>query len=497
MKTYKLLFLSLLTLGTAYSQEKESVEPKKDSITNKGIYTKWRFDIGAGNSEGSKPYKAGYFSTVNDGKVLGELQLNSFNVGATYNVNKFVGFRLDLSFDRFKNKDTRSLPFETLLYRGSLQTVINMNRVLGGKNDLSRFNTFLHTGLSVGALQTVKTNYNPVVGGADKQLGIIVGITPMYRISDKISLFIDVSYLNNFRQHHTWDGHVSPSDNNLTGRLMSGTFGIAYSFGKKLGSNEDDKILEKLNKVSEIDSVQKRVEKMENMLLDTDKDGVADYLDNENNSLPGVTVDSRGIMVDMNKNGVPDELERYLEKTYNDNSNASTSKRANNGLKKVVGTNNENNGTESNGTLDNGAGNNATGNAENLANNNQSDSSDTIGEEDSVKRSINEGYVTAFFNTNSVNPTSASSDGINYVLTYLRANPSATVDIIGHSDEIGDAGYNEKLSAARAKSIKSILMKSGIDGSRLNIISNGEDKSVNSDSAEARSLARRVTFKIK
>ena len=48
---------------------------------------------------------------------------------------------------------------------------------------------------------------------------------------------------------------------------------------------------------------------------DIDKDGVPDYLDQENNSVAGVAVDSRGKMVDLNRNGVPDELERYVENT--------------------------------------------------------------------------------------------------------------------------------------------------------------------------------------
>ncbi len=55
---------------------------------------------------------------------------------------------------------------------------------------------------------------------------------------------------------------------------------------------------------------------------DVDKDGVPDYLDSENNSIAGVAVDSKGVMVDINKNKVPDELEKYFEQKY---SNTSTS----------------------------------------------------------------------------------------------------------------------------------------------------------------------------
>jgi OOP family OmpA-OmpF porin len=39
-------------------------------------------------------------------------------------------------------------------------------------------------------------------------------------------------------------------------------------------------------------------------------------------------------------------------------------------------------------------------------------------------------------------------------LTYLRNNPSASVDIIGHADELGRSSYNDKLSNERAANVK-------------------------------------------
>jgi OOP family OmpA-OmpF porin len=44
------------------------------------------------------------------------------------------------------------------------------------------------------------------------------------------------------------------------------------------------------------------------MLIDTDQDGVADYLDLEKNTVSGVMVDSKGRAIDLNNNNVP-ELE--------------------------------------------------------------------------------------------------------------------------------------------------------------------------------------------
>lgn len=156
-------------------------------------------------------------------------------------------------------------------------------------------------------------------------------------------------------------------------------------------------------------------------------------------------------MVDSNRNGVPDELERYFEKTY---------------------------GTPTKG---------ADGTTKSVS------SSDV----DFLERSINEGYISVFFESNSAKPNTQSTNGINFMLTYLKANPNATVDIIGYSDEIGDSAKNEKLALARANNVKKTLVKSGIDESRLNVVSGGEDTSVDPDSKEARKMVRKVIFKLK
>ena len=69
------------------------------------------------------------------------------------------------------------------------------------------------------------------------------------------------------------------------------------------------------------------------------------------------------------------------------------------------------------------------------------------------------------------------------------------MDVIGAADEIGETAFNDKLATSRATNIREILIKAGIDGARLNIISAGEDSSVDVSSKAARKLVRRVTFK--
>lgn len=76
------------------------------------------------------------------------------------------------------------------------------------------------------------------------------------------------------------------------------------------------------------DQLKKRIADLESMMTDTDRDGVADYLDVENNSMAGTTVDTKGRMVDQNNNGVDDEVEKYIAATTVNNTSAAEYKPA-------------------------------------------------------------------------------------------------------------------------------------------------------------------------
>lgn len=116
---------------------------------------------------------------------------------------------------------------------------------------------------------------------------------------------------------------------------------------------------------------------------------------------------------------------------------------------------------------------------------------------DLIKKMINDKYYSVYFAFNKTTPIENSTAAIDVVLNYLRKNPSASLDLIGYADQVGKAEYNEKLSNARAKNVKTIFEKAGIDSSRLNVVANGADTSIQKDSDEARRLARRVTFIVK
>ena len=87
-----------------------------------------------------------------------------------------------------------------------------------------------------------------------------------------------------------------------------------------------------------------------------------------------------------------------------------------------------------------------------------------------------------FFATNKSVLTTASRDTLRKQAAYMRKNSDLTFAIEGHADERGTREYYLALGERRANAVKDYLMTYGISGSRLNVISYGKERPVNSGS---------------
>ena len=71
----------------------------------------------------------------------------------------------------------------------------------------------------------------------------------------------------------------------------------------------------------------------------------------------------------------------------------------------------------------------------------------------------------------------------------------AEMRIEGHTDNVGDAALNRKLSAQRAEAVKAYLVGNGVDGKRLETRGHGESQPIApNDTPAGRALNRRVEF---
>jgi outer membrane protein OmpA-like peptidoglycan-associated protein len=83
------------------------------------------------------------------------------------------------------------------------------------------------------------------------------------------------------------------------------------------------------------------------------------------------------------------------------------------------------------------------------------------------------------------------------VAASLNRYPNTTVSVVGHTDNTGDAAYNQDLSERRAQSVAAVLRAAGVAPARIQAIGRGEDAPVASNQTpEGRQLNRRVEIVI-
>jgi outer membrane protein OmpA-like peptidoglycan-associated protein len=101
------------------------------------------------------------------------------------------------------------------------------------------------------------------------------------------------------------------------------------------------------------------------------------------------------------------------------------------------------------------------------------------------------------FDTNSSNINAGFMEVLNSVAIVLKEYEKTTVDIIGHTDSVGSATYNQQLSERRARSVAEYLASRQVMPERLLVAGRGESQPIASNSnLEGRAKNRRVEIQI-
>ena len=398
---------------------------------------KWSFEFGFGTNKAVRPFGTGYNSS--GGEFLSSSTLNHFDFGFRYMLNSHFGLKSDIGFDVISNKlGNGSLPFRSMQYRLGLQGVFDLGKVFKFETFSNTIGLLGHGGFQLSQFKS-KTGIGNQEAVVDAYSGFLIGLSPQIKLSERTVLTLDFTFISNVGQNLNWDGSTSAQENNLTGLLYNTSIGLTFYLGKN--QKHSDWFIPKI--IPEVDpEVNRRLDEIETLLNDTDKDGVVDYLDVQNNTPSGVIVDSKGRYIDTNRNGTPDEFEP-------------------NTIEDIKVRNFE------------------------IA----SEQSET----NAFKSMLDNGLVNVFYDVNEVEPNRGSANSVYGIISLLKKNPTVNVKLLGYSDKSGNEKLNKILSEQRVKNLYDLLLLSGISESRLKIIGEGEDSSIPSNSKTAYQLARRVS----
>ncbi|WP_054407360.1 OmpA family protein [Flavobacterium akiainvivens] len=408
------------------AQDNESTDGAKE-------FNKWSIDFGGGVNKTSGPF-------ADPSSYVEAFNFFHAELGFRYMFNTKFGLKLSGTYDVINDKDDK---WETNMFGVDVQAYANLGRIMEFETWTKRIGLLGHLGAGINGFET-----KDVMDDNEWMARLMVGITPQFRISDRVALYGDFTVSRAFDQEHTWDGGVYPAPGSNQQGFDAWFYTASLGLNIYLGGKEQHADWYVYNESDKLAEAVSRIDELEAKMQDTDRDGVPDYLDAEPNTTAGVAVDTKGRSIDKNNNGIPDELESVTQRVD---------------------------------TLESEVRGNGGANGKSVG----------------LKEMINGGYVNVYFDFNKDTPNAQSVSGINFLIKYLKDNPSSTADVIGYADEIGDNAYNNDLSQRRAANVKKVLVEAGIDASRLNIIGNGEDASVDKKSKQARQTVRRVTFKLK
>ena len=395
-------------------------------------YNKWSIDAGAGVSILSS-------SGLSEGYNTPFPNLWTMNGGIRYMFNNKFGVRVGGGFDQL-NQAGNSPKFATRIWNVNVQGVANLGRVLAFEEFTKNIGLLGHVGVGYGYMTS--KNFR----GVDN-LGIITfGLTPQVRLSDRVTLLLSGTFNWYLTQQYTFNGENLTKDVNMTPMRHVNFQGLNFTATAEL----------------QIALGKKRVH--------------ADWY--------GVKREDKE----------DDKKVAQNEKTVNNHITRGGSDVAANGQriendKNALANNNVNNANDSD---DEGDVNNS-----NIASNQNTTTNNIIVESvDPAKELIEKGYVNAYFGFDSSEPQDGSLWAVGFVANYLKQNPDAKLNIIGYTDQVGNAGYNDKLSKKRADAVKQLLVDMGVDTSRLASKGKGVDKQTKAKSAGARRLVRRVTVEL-
>ena len=334
------------------------------------------------------------------------------------------------------------------------------------KSDRKKYTLLGKVGMGYNVYHALKTNLNTDTyifsyGYVDEGKGevkesfsdspsatvMLYGLKIGYPLNKKLDINLDIT--KRTAQSDTWDASERKTKV-LKDSYTSMLFGLSYNLGHQINESDWESPIDGLK-----DDVTTLFVKIDGFTDDADNDGVSDAFDKSPNTPLGVAVDGSGNALDVDMDNVPD---------YRDADPFS-----NRGV--LV----DENGIELDDDKD------GVPNSKDLESNTPVGTMvNQFGINISNTTFNNSGGLTYFpsiyFNSGSAVVGSSNENRIATMALLLRTNKDINLNVIGHTDNVGNTKFNRELGLKRANEVISYLVSNyKIDADRLNAITKGEE----------------------
>ena len=491
-KFYYLLMLSLaLSLNTlaqssstdAKQKEEDNNSPKEENVSSidKKNFNSWAVTLGIGNI-----YTSGDLSSFGAEQKSFDI---AFNLGVTKMFNSSIGVE---GIIMLGTSNTHPNTYyagtglsldgntETPFYSTNLNLVVNLsNIILSGRNNKDRkwnFNIYPGIGMTMHKAYFTHTS-DPSQnedwgnnGSKDNQYtrvySVPMGLGLKYRLSKTFD--IELRETATYYNDSNFDGRAKNTGGGENDYSFYTSVSLVWKIGKK------DRYLDWTNPLdeaySEMDNLQSQVN---DMSADTDGDGVPDTHDVDNETPVGVMVAGNGRALDSDQDGIADykdvdpftplgaSVDEYGKELDSDQDG--------------IGDSRDKEPNSKEGAIVNWQG---------------------IAVGGGNAAFLSELIPSVFFKFDSSTLEKDSEDKLIVIAKLLNKHPDVNVDVVGYSDQNGNADYNKKLGTRRANTVIEFLVDVyGVDGGRLHAKTAGADEPLSASKSYFKNN-RRVDFKI-
>ncbi|MFY7989542.1 MAG: OmpA family protein [Fluviicola sp.] len=441
------------------------------SLFAQEAYNKWSIGFNLGAHDGASPTK-----------IYTRLyQIHHYSLNGRYMLNNRFGLRAMVGYDFFDPK--KSGKVNVHYWRVSFSMVANAGDILKFHTFSEKLGLLTHAGFGASTLFLRKSirptisEDDPFFEGQDDMLNFAFGITPQFKLNDRVSINADATCILHHLQTRYFDWSQSNVAKPINGYFFNYSLGVTLYLGKNkthldwVPTDFSDILNENNEFEKQGNELEKRVQELEEKSKDDDKDGVPNVLDCEPNTPPGAVVDSKGqAMVDSDGDGILDVYD-----------SCPTEK----GLMSTNGCPD----SDGDGVPD------VRDKCPDVPGISINAGCPEVAEVTKVimRRALKN---VQFYNNKAV-LLESSYGALDDVVKELNDHPEYNLLVEGHTDDVGLETWNMTLSENRANAIEAYLISKGIDPIRIITKAYGETRPVASNKTkEGRAQNRRVEFKI-
>ena len=150
---------------------------------------------------------------------------NTLQLGATYQINHLWGVRGTYNNTTFNHKDLDNVG--VTYNKLTAEATFNVLEAISPSTMPMQqaFELSAHAGLGL------NFGKSKVTDETDTMANFQIGIRPQYNVTNRVGIFLDGTYIMNFKQNYGFNGMSIPGEDETTGGYVTGLIGVTVKLG--------------------------------------------------------------------------------------------------------------------------------------------------------------------------------------------------------------------------------------------------------------------------